>query len=317
MELDQTQRPAFPPARTQGKDMERTMPSRPANPRAEQPAMPLGSATARRIAGALACPYCGEANEPEAMFCASCGKAIGTGKCPYCGAALDADADLCEMCHKYVRKDICSFCGGHVSQTDAFCPECGSPTAGIVCPVCHTMNEFSFCKQCGTPLTEEATKQLQRVKQLPEYQEMTQVAEQLLELEMQRPTTSQRDEARFRQADDFRLHVLSLLAKDAGVAPPQRESKPVVHYSKEQLAATKAEKEERLMELMEKLAVQPQQRQAKARTYALATKPRGMRLAWQCNWKHALHSSPCGCAKPNLGGKWVLMGKGMIQKDDK
>jgi inosine/xanthosine triphosphate pyrophosphatase family protein len=179
------------------------------------------------------------------------------------------------------------------------------------------MNEFSFCKQCGTPLTDEAVKQLQLVKQMPEYQEMTKVAEELLELEMQRPTTSPRDEMRVRQADEFRLHVLSLLANDAGMAAPKVDSKPVVHYSREELAATKAEKEERLMELMAKLAAQPQQRQAKARTYALATKPRGMRLAWQCNWKHALHSSPLGCAKPHLGGKWVLMGKGMTQKDDK
>lgn len=302
---------------TKAHDMGRTMPSRPAAPQPEQPAMQMNSATARRIAGALVCPHCGEANEPEAMFCASCGKPIGTGKCPFCGAALDADADVCEMCHRYVRKDICSFCGGSISEMDSFCPECGSPKGGIVCPVCHTMNEFSFCKQCGTPLTDEAVKQLQRVKQLPEYQEMAQVAKELLELEMQRTTTSPRDEMRIREADEFRIHVLTLLANDAGVAEPQVESKPTPHYTREQLAATKAEKEERLAELMAKLAVPPQQRQAKARTYALATKPKGVRLAWQCNWKHALHSSPLGCAKPHLGGKWVLMGKGMIQKDDK
>ena len=143
------------------------------------------------------------------------------------------------------------------------------------------------------------------------------MAADLLELEMQRATTSSRDEMRQQQADDLRIRVLTLLAQDAGVSDPEIKRPSAPRYSKEQLAAAKSEKEQRLTALMTKLQVTPQARQATARTYALATKPRGVRLAWQCDWKHALHSSPCGCAKPHLGGKWVLMGKGMTQKDDK
>ena len=102
------------------------------------------------------CPYCGTVNELEAMFCASCGKPIGKTSCPNCGAEIDPDGDFCEVCHHYIRKDICSFCGAHLTGKEAFCPECGNPRGGIVCPVCHTLNDFSFCKQCGTALTEEA-----------------------------------------------------------------------------------------------------------------------------------------------------------------
>ena len=100
------------------------------------------------------CPSCGNINDEGAMFCASCGAPLGKTTCPNCGAELDADADFCETCRRYVKKDVCSFCGAHLNDNDAFCPECGSPRGGIVCPVCHTLNEFSFCKQCGTALTD-------------------------------------------------------------------------------------------------------------------------------------------------------------------
>ena len=74
-------------------------------------------------ASGVVCPHCGTINDPEAVFCASCGSQIGRMSCPNCGAELDADADFCETCRRYVRKDVCSFCGAHLSGNEAFCPE--------------------------------------------------------------------------------------------------------------------------------------------------------------------------------------------------
>jgi hypothetical protein len=67
------------------------------------------------------------------------------------------------------------------------------------------------------------------------------------------------------------------------------------------------------------MATPPMPSPAKVRNFAMAQKPVGVRLGWQCNYKHALHSSPCGCAKPQLGGKWVILGHNSNQviKDDK
>jgi hypothetical protein len=71
-------------------------------------------------------------------------------------------------------------------------------------------------------------------------------------------------------------------------------------------------------EILDRMAVPALPSPIKARNYAMAQKPAGVRLTWVCNWKHAMHSSPCGCAKPQLGGKWVILGPNMknVIKDD-
>jgi predicted amidophosphoribosyltransferase len=266
----------------------------------------------------IQCPYCGTVNEPEAMFCASCGKPIGVTSCPNCGAEIDPDADFCEVCHHYIRKDVCSFCGAHLTGEEAFCPECGNPRGGIVCPTCHTLNDFSFCKQCGTPLTEEARQLLAELQLTPEYKEMQQLANELQQLDMSQPYASERDVVREQLSQRLRERVLTLLAKDKGVTTPV-PPKPSKRLSKEQFEVQKKDRVSRLTALLEQMAQAPQPQPAKVRNYAMACKPQGVRLAWECNFKHALHSSPCGCAKPQMGGKWIILGNNTRQeiKDDK
>jgi hypothetical protein len=269
-------------------------------------------------ANGVQCPYCGTVNEPEAVFCASCGKPLGKINCPNCGAEMDPDADFCETCHHYIRTDVCSFCGCHLTGQEAYCPECGSPRGGIVCPVCHTLNDFSFCKQCGTPLTEEARHLMMELQMTPEFKEMQALAKELQELDMSLPYNSERDQVREQINQRLRERVLSLLAKDKGMKPTV-ESRPPKRIRKEELDAKKNVRVARLTELLDKMAQVPQPQPAKVRNYAMACKPQGVRLAWECNFKHALHSSPCGCAKPQMGGKWIILGKNSRQeiKDDK
>ena len=265
----------------------------------------------------IECPYCGTVNEPEAMFCASCGKPIGKTSCPNCGAEVDPDADFCEICHHYIRKDVCSFCGAHLTGKEAFCPECGNPRGGIVCPTCHTLNDFSFCKQCGTHLTEEARQLLAELQLTPEYKEMEALAKELQQMEMVIPISSERDKVRDQLSRKLRERVLTLLAQDRGVAQPVIPEKEAP-VDKKELEAQKEARLKRLNEILEQMAQKPEPQPAKVRNYAMACKPQGVRLAWECNFKHALHSSPCGCAKPQLGGKWIILGKNSRKeiKDD-
>ena len=283
----------------------------------DRPAEKQQQAVQFQTANGVQCPYCGTINEPDAMFCASCGQPLGKMSCPNCGAEIDPDADFCEVCHHYIRTDICSFCGAHLSGQEAFCPECGSPRGGIVCPVCHTLNDFAFCKQCGTALTEDARQLLAELQMTPEYKEMQALAKELEELDMSLPISSEKDLVREQLNRQLRERVLKLLAQDKGSTTPVVE-RPSKRVSKEELDAKKKVRADRLTELLEKMAQAPQPQPAKVRNYAMACKPQGVRLAWECNFKHALHSSPCGCAKPQMGGKWIILGKNSKQeiKDD-
>lgn len=271
-----------------------------------------------RAASGVVCPHCGTINDPEAVFCASCGSQIGKMSCPNCGAELDADADFCETCRRYVRKDVCSFCGAHLDGNEAFCPECGSPRGGIVCPVCHTMNDFAFCKQCGTPLTEDAMMLLEQVREMPEYIEMKKLADDLQEMDLMIPYASEPEKLRDEENNKLRERVLMLLAQDRGTPNPIIPESENKRLTKEEYDKKKQECLEKISELLDKMAQQPQPRPAQVRNYAMACRPQGVRLAWECNFKHALHSSPCGCAKPQMGGKWVILGKNSRKeiKDD-
>lgn len=270
------------------------------------------------IANGVQCPHCGTVNDPDALFCASCGNPIGMTSCPNCGAPVEPDADFCETCRHYIRTDICSFCGAHLTGYEAFCPECGSPRGGIVCPVCHTLNDFSFCKQCGTPLTDEAHQLMEKIRELPEYKEMQRLATEIQQLEMTIPYNNERDVLRDQKNIKLREKVLRLLAEDRGIANPVIPESQHKRMSKEEYDAKKQERLDKLAAILENMAQAPQPRPAQVRNYAMACKPQGVRLAWECNFKHALHSSPCGCAKPQMGGKWIILGKNTRKeiKDD-
>ena len=272
----------------------------------------------QRQAAGKACPYCGAINEPEAMFCAQCGQPISKANCPHCGAEIDPDADFCEVCHHYIRKDVCSYCGAHLEGNEAYCPECGSPRGGMVCPTCHTLNDFAFCKKCGTALTKEAKQLVKQLHMNPDYQQLLEIVRDYSSLENALPYNTERDIIRDEENAKLRERVLTLLAKDEGVEFPEIPKVESKRMTREQLEDQKAVKIKMLSTILDKLAVPPTTSPVQARNFAMASKPAGVRLAWVCNYKHAMHSSPCGCAKPQLGGKWVILGKNTTAeiKDD-
>ena len=270
-------------------------------------------------AAGIICPKCGTMNDSDAVYCASCGSFLHMGTCPHCGCEIEPDVDFCEACHHYIRPDICSFCGFSFSEVDAYCPSCGMPRGGVVCPTCHTLNDFSFCKQCGQPLTEEAKSIMQQMRQMPEYKTLMALSHEYNELQMQLPYETEADKEKGEALEALRERVLKLLAQDQGQTLPDVPAPRRRRLTKEQLAESRRRKLEQLAEVLDKMAIPESTSSASVRNYAMAQKPAGVRLAWVCNYKHALHSSPCGCAKPKLGGKWVILGHNSKQeiKDDK
>jgi len=288
---------------SEDRQLQRTM-------RPEQPA--TSAATQQQHAhhdgGQTTCPHCGAINDVNSAFCANCGEPIQTETCPNCGSAIDADTDYCEHCHHYIRPDVCSFCGAALSGSEAYCPECGSPRGGIVCPRCHTLNDFAFCRTCGEPLTDAAKELAKAMHADPDYIEMMQTADELGRIDNTMVSASEKDEIVTRKGNDIRRRVLEALAKDRGATLPVEDKPRAPRMSAEEYAALREYKMRELTAMLEKLSAPPQKKPAKVRNYAMATKPQGVRVAWECNWKHALHSSPCSCAKPQMGGHWVMLG---------
>ena len=203
----------------------------------------------QRAAAGRLCPFCGAVNEPEALFCAQCGQPINKTTCPHCGAEIDPDADFCEVCHHYIKKDVCSFCGAHLSGNEAYCPECGSPRGGLVCPTCHSLNDFAFCKKCGTALTEEAKKMVKQLQRNPDYQELMEIVQDFSKLENALPYNSERDIVREQMNNKLRERVLTLLAKDAGVENPVIPRAESRRMTKEELEEQKSAAENKLKEV--------------------------------------------------------------------
>lgn len=303
--IERTQRPST----TMRPEMQREMPA--VETQATQQMQQQSAASTQ-------CPHCGAVNDAEATYCASCGKPLKVSECPHCHAEIDPDADYCESCHRYIRHEICSFCGAHLNGNEAYCPECGSPRGGIVCPVCHTLNSFAFCKQCGTALTAEAKQLVAELQKNADYRELTEIVAEYSKLDDIIPYTSERDVVREQMNSQLRDRVLKLLAKDRGEDNPVIAERKSNRMSKDELDAKKMDKIKQLSAILDKLAVPVTPSPVQARNYAMASKPVGVRLAWVCNYKHAMHSSPCGCAKPQLGGKWVILGKNSTTelKDD-
>ena len=230
------------------------------------------------------CHNCGAMNDNDATFCASCGSLLGVVYCPHCATEIDSDSDYCETCHHYIAPDVCSFCGSHLLENDAYCPDCGSPRGGIVCPVCHTLNEFSFCKKCGTPLTEEARVALKAIKADKTYIELEKIAEEYSELDSRLPYNDKEDQAREQICNDLRKRVLTLLAEEDGNFDPQISPKVSKRIDINELKQLKEFKQMQISMLLEKLQMPPMPSSAKARNYAMATKPAGLRLGWICNY---------------------------------
>ena len=157
-----------------------------------------------------------------------------------------------------------------------------------------------------------------QIHELPEFKEVQRLATDLQQLEQSIPYTSERDILKDQRNIKLRERVLSLLAEDRGVSNPVIPDPENKRLSKEEYDAKKKERLEKIAALLDKMVQAPQPKAAQVRNYAMACRPQGVRLAWECNFKHALHSSPCGCAKPQLGGKWIILGKDMkkVIKDD-
>ena len=97
------------------------------------------------------------------------------------------------------------------------------------------MNDFAFCKKCGTALTEEARMMVKELQKNPDYQELMEIVRDYSQLENALPYNSDRDILREQEGQRIRERVLTLLAKDQGDEFPVIKKKESKRMTKEQL----------------------------------------------------------------------------------
>lgn len=193
-----------------------------------------------------------------------------------------------------------------MTEDAAFCPECGNSRQGLTCPVCHRPSIFAFCKHCGTALTDEARAEVARYRATPEAQAIAAQVQEIISQENILPIRSERDAVKDSATANLARRVAELLAADEGrPVPAPREVRP--RPTAAELEAKKAEAIARLTAALEGVARQAGGEPIAARNYICATKPQGIKTAWLCNYQHAMHPSPCECAKPHLGGRWIVI----------
>lgn len=265
------------------------------------------------FAGARVCPRCQTKNDSDALYCEECGASLlSSSVCPNCYQPLDADADYCEYCHTYVCKDRCSFCGAEVVEQDAYCPDCGTSRQGILCPVCHTKSYFSYCPVCAIPLTTEAVKQREAAKKEPIWKYLESQIVVLEKLMKKIPVDTERQMER-NAANEELCQRVRLLLDGIEEKSPERSSK---QETSDDLANEIAHQREELQRLLDSQEVGEQQNPIHTRNYVMAHKPPTTLLGWKCNFKHVVHSSPCGCSCPQMGGKWIVLNGDIRIEDD-
>lgn len=262
------------------------------------------------------CPHCGTANEADALFCEECGTPLGHSRlCPYCRQPLDVLADFCEHCKTYVNRNRCSFCGAEIAEEDAYCPECGGAREGIVCPACHTRNPFSYCRVCGIPLTEEAQRQSRMAQEEPMWIQMTELASDIECLMKIIPADTPKQIDRNQQNEDLCRRVRNLLGCEDQTSG-RRDVTLRLGETSEEIAGRMMAKRRELQQLLDAAAALPQENPVVTRNYVMARKPASNRIGWKCNFKQVVHSGPCGCACPQLGGKWIVLTPDTRVEDD-
>lgn len=278
------------------------------------------------------CPGCSASNEKEALYCQECGASLAsTSHCPKCNAKTIPQADICESCGAWLLEDSCKFCYGKITPEDKYCPECGNPAGGITCPKCGLLSNFDFCSNCNTPLTSLADEQLLKLQADPEQVQMQKLCKEIQQAESEmkelgalaaeQPQLQSKEEeerelrrAMLRNIDSYIKTVDPKRREESKLQPPQKTSPSPKESLRDSLktaqdtANRKNEIEKKKREAAEKLKgadsikfPDPQN----ARRFFSATKP-ALPCRWHCNFADYIHPDPSNCARPDLGGRWII-----------
>ena len=214
--------------------------------------------------------------------------------CPHCKTINEPDALFCEECGTALgHSKLCPHCSQPLDLLADFCEHCKSYVCPQRCSFCGASiaETDAFCPECGASREGVICPACQtrnpfsycRVCGIP----LTEEAIHQSKLAHEEPMWKQMEEL------STELEILNKI-----------------------IPARIAAKRKELQDLLDAIAVQPQENPVLTRNFVMARKPVSNRIGWKCNFKQVVHSSPCGCACPQLGGKWVVLGNDTKVEDD-
>jgi len=251
------------------------------------------------------CPNCHAINELEAKFCAECGYNFeGVKNCPKCGAKIiSPNADICEVCGEWLLKGKCKFCYADIEEGAVYCGECGNPVAGMICPQCGQLSYFDFCSNCNIPLTAEAKKVVEKVKNSPPREDEKFSSNQ----EARRYFMAQKylminEKVEIVQAD--KKNELLMMKKYLKKVGKKKKTYTPLFSEKQKESIKSIDKiVNKEMERQEEERRRKEEAERKRRQEEEKRRPKG----WLCNFTHTLHpGGPNECGDPSQGGHWVI-----------
>jgi len=256
--------------------------------------------------GGKECPNCHAINELEAKFCAECGYNFeGAKNCPKCGAKIvSPNADICEVCGEWLLKGKCKFCYADIEEDAIYCGECGNPVAGIICPQCGQLSYFDFCKHCNIPLTVEAQKMVEKIKNAsPREDEKFSSNQEARRYFMAQKYLMINEQIEIVQ-EDKKNELLMMKTYIEKAEKGEKKKTYIPLFSEKQKESIKS-----IEKIVDKEIERQEEEERKRQEEEKRKKEeeeRRKRKGWLCNAYNCLHpDGPCGCADPSQGGHWV------------
>ena len=252
------------------------------------------------------CPNCSAVNELEARFCAECGYPFaGVKNCPNCGAKIiSPNADICEVCGEWLLEGKCKFCYADIEEGATYCAECGNPVSGITCPQCGQLSYFDFCKHCNIPLTVEAQKIVEKVKNAPprEDDKFSSNQEARRYFMAQKYLMINHQIETVQENKNYELLMMKAYLEKVEKRKTKRAYIPLFSENQKESIKEIDKVVNKEIERQEEERRRKEEEERKRREEEERRKPKG----WLCNAYNCLHpDGPCGCADPSEGGHWV------------
>ncbi len=280
---------------------------------------------------ASTCPKCGADLLPGADLCEKCGTYLNSESCGFCGESLSETDAFCPECGSPTAGIKCPNCGTH--NHSSFCTHCFTPLNDIarfelekarsepayqqmlkvsdeINELQQLINELNTSESQDQPIFTEPTlptpnvpvktaKQIEREKKNEEFMRMYESMMQNSKIDTN--TTSSTS------IPQIIPEVVTTITSPVTSGAPETSGIKRRKETKTELELLLKQKKQEAQKILDNMCPVDTLNPQMIRNYYMARKPPVSEAVWKCIYSHYYHPNPSHCAKPFLGGKWVVV----------